>query len=177
MRENGGSLDFNFISLLNPTADENWVCRLHLLQFFLQKWYHSNHARCSNLFKLFMCTANLLNVTTFFCARIDLLFTIFICSHYRPWATIRLLHHFGFVMCVNSRLYCTHFSCHWHKIRKISRQLTQISKRQHDPWNVLILCIINVIIKYYGAGQYYYYFIITFTVLVIAGTTAIGLPI
>ena len=48
---------------------------------------------------------------------------------------------------------------------------------QHDPWNVLILCIINIIIKYYGAGQYYYYFIITFTVLVIAGTTAIGLPI
>ena len=52
-----------------------------------------------------------------FCARIDLLFTIFVCSRYRPWATIWLLHHFGFVMCVNSRLYCTHFSCHWRKIR------------------------------------------------------------
>ena len=25
MRENGGSLDFNFISLLNPVVDENWV--------------------------------------------------------------------------------------------------------------------------------------------------------
>ena len=33
-------------------------------------------------------------------------------------------------MCVNSRLYCTHFSCHWHKIHNVSRQLTQISKRQ-----------------------------------------------
>ena len=44
-----------------------------------------------------------------FCAWIDLLFTIFVCSRYRLWATIRLLHHFGFVTCVNSRLYCTHF--------------------------------------------------------------------
>ena len=68
-----------------------------------------------------------------FCARIELLFTIFICSRYRPWATIRLLHHFGFVMCVNSRLYCTHFSCRWHKIH-VSCWLTQISKRQCDPW-------------------------------------------
>ena len=134
MRENGGSLDFNFISLLNPTVDENWICRLHLLQFFLQKWYHSNHARCSDLFKLFMWTANLLNVSICYhilCARIDLIFTIFICSRYRPWATIRLLHHFGFVMCVNSRLYCTHFSCHWRKIH-VLRRLTQISKRHRN---------------------------------------------
>ena len=36
MRENGGSLDFNFISLLNPAVDENWVCRHRLLQFFLE---------------------------------------------------------------------------------------------------------------------------------------------
>ena len=69
----------------------------------------------------------------FFCARIDLLFTIFVCSRYGPWAAIRLLHHFGFVMCINSRLYCTHFSCHWRKIRNVSCQLTQISKRQRDP--------------------------------------------
>ena len=26
VRENGGSLDFNFISLLNSAVDENWVC-------------------------------------------------------------------------------------------------------------------------------------------------------
>ena len=68
-----------------------------------------------------------------FCARINL-FTIFVCSRYIPWATIRLLHHFGFVMCVNSRLYSTHFSCYWRKIRNVSRRLTQISKRQRDPW-------------------------------------------
>ena len=68
-----------------------------------------------------------------FCAWMDLL-TIFICSRYRPWATIRLLHHFGFVMCINYRLYCTHFSCHWRKIGNVSRQLTQISERQLDPW-------------------------------------------
>ena len=64
----------------------------------------------------------------FVCARIDLLFTIFVCSHYRP-----LLHHFGFVMCVNFRLYCMHFSCHWRKIRNVSCRLTQISKRQPTP--------------------------------------------
>ena len=72
-----------------------------------------------------------------FCAWIHL-FTIFVCSRYRPWATIHLLHHFGFVMCVNSRLYCMHFLCHWCKICNVSHQLTQISKRQHDP---SILCI------------------------------------
>ena len=69
----------------------------------------------------------------FLCTRIDL-FAIFVCSCYRLWATIRLLHHFGFVMWVNSRLYCMHFSCHWRKIRNVSCRLTQISKRQHDPW-------------------------------------------
>ena len=36
MRENGVSLDFNFISLLNPTVDQNWVYRHCLLQFFLE---------------------------------------------------------------------------------------------------------------------------------------------
>ena len=74
-----------------------------------------------------------------FCARIDL-FTIFVCSRYRPWATIMLLHNFGFVMCVNSRLYCTHFSCHWRKIRNDLRRLTQISKRQRDPWALVCTC-------------------------------------
>ena len=65
MRENGGSLDFNFISLLNPTVDENWVCRHRLLQFFL-KWCR---VRYSNLFRLFLWTAALLKVTTFFVHR------------------------------------------------------------------------------------------------------------
>ena len=72
-----------------------------------------------------------------FCACIDLLLTIFICSRYRPWATIRLLHHFGFVMCVNSRLYCPHFSCYWRKIHNVLRQLMQISKKAARPLNVL----------------------------------------
>ena len=68
-----------------------------------------------------------------FCARIDLLFTISVCSRYGPGATIRLLHDLDFVMCINSRLYCTHFSCHRHKICNVSRRLMQISKKQHDP--------------------------------------------
>ena len=71
-----------------------------------------------------------------FCAWIDI-FTIFVCSHYRPWATVRLLHHFGFVMCINSRLYWTHFMCQWRKIGNVLRQLTQISERQHDSWFLL----------------------------------------
>ena len=38
VRENGGSLDFNFISLLNSTVDKNWVCQHHFLQFIFGKW-------------------------------------------------------------------------------------------------------------------------------------------
>ena len=36
MKENGGSLDFNFILLLNPAVDENLVYRHRLLQVFLE---------------------------------------------------------------------------------------------------------------------------------------------
>ena len=35
MRENGGSLDFNSISLANPAVDENWVCQHGRLQQFI----------------------------------------------------------------------------------------------------------------------------------------------
>ena len=127
MRENGGSLDFNFISLLNPAVDENWVCWHCLLQFI-----------CKNDAVYDVRTIQTFSVngkfaeSYIFCAWIDL-FTIFVCSRYRLWATIRLLHHFGFVTCINSRLYCTHFSYHWRKIHNVSRQLMQISKRQRDP--------------------------------------------
>ena len=122
MRENGSSLDFNFISLLNPAVDENWGCRHRLLCMMFRS------------IQTFSVNSKFTERYHIFCARIDLLFTIFVCSHYRPWATIWLLHHFGFVMCINSRLYCTYFSCHWRKIRNVSRRLTQISKRQRDPW-------------------------------------------
>jgi len=72
------------------------------------------------MFPLFLCMNNL--------------FIIFICSLYSLWATIRLLHHhFGFVMCVNFRLCCTHFSCHWRRIRNVSWCLMHISKRQCNP--------------------------------------------
>ena len=47
-------------------------------------------------------------------------------------------------MCVNSRLYCTHFSWHWRKICNVSHQLTQISKRQLDPCERYV-CIVTVV--------------------------------
>ena len=49
-RQNGSSLDFNFISLLNPAVDENWVYRHRLLQFFLENDAVYDVPICSNLF-------------------------------------------------------------------------------------------------------------------------------
>ena len=93
VRENGGSLDSNFISLLNSAIDENWVCRHRLLQFIFRKWCR---VWCSNLCKLFV-NGKFTTRSHILCARTDLLLIIFICSLYSPWATIRLLHHFDFV--------------------------------------------------------------------------------
>ena len=127
VRKNGGSFDFNFISLLNSAVDENWVCCHWLLQFILRKW-------CSEICRLFVNGKFTKRFHFFVCARIDL-FIIFIFSLYSPWATIRLLHHqFWLCTCVKFRLCCMHFSCHRCKICNVLRQLTQISKRQRDPW-------------------------------------------
>ena len=52
IRENVDSLDFNFISLLNPAVDdENWVCGHRLLRLILRKWCRTG---CSDPFKLFV---------------------------------------------------------------------------------------------------------------------------
>ena len=111
--ENDSSLDFNFLVTLNCTVDKNLVCRHRLLQFIFEKW---RHVRGSDLCKLFV-NGKFTKRFHFFGAWIDL-FIIFVCSHYSLWATIRLLHHqFWLCMCVNFRLYCTHFSCHQRKIR------------------------------------------------------------
>ena len=149
MRENGDSLDFN--SLLNPARRERGLptssaavlpLKMMPCTMFRSVQTFSVNGKFTERYHIFVC------------ARIDLLLTIFVCSryraaprackflrgialyksyYYRPWATIRLLHHFGFVMCVNSMLYRTHFSCHWRKIRNFSHRLTHISKRQRDP--------------------------------------------
>ena len=50
MRENGDSLNFNFISLLNPAVDENWVYQHRLLQFFLENDAVYNVPIYSNFF-------------------------------------------------------------------------------------------------------------------------------
>ena len=114
MRENGSSLNFN--SLLNPAEDEDWVCQHRLMQFFLEKIMRWTMFRSIQTFSVNGIFTERYHI---FCAWTDLLFTIFVSSRYRPWAPIRLLHHYGFVMFVNSRACCTHFSCHCRKIRKI----------------------------------------------------------
>ena len=146
MRENGSSLDFNFISLLNPVVDKNWVCRHCLLQFFLEKLCR---VQCSDLFKLFSVHGKFTERYHTFCAWTDLLLTIFVCSSYRLWATDRLPHHFGFVMCVNSRLNCTHFLCHWHKIRIVLHQLAQISKRLCNSWSKTVMNIYRQVLGHH----------------------------
>ena len=102
VRENGGSLDFNFISLLNSAVDENWVCQHHLLQFIFGKLCH---VRCSELCKLFV-NGKFTKRFHFLCAQIDLLFIIFVCSLYSLWATVRLLHHFGFYVLILGYAVC-----------------------------------------------------------------------
>ena len=130
IRENDGSLDFNFILLLNPAVDENWVCRHHLLQFILEKCCC---IRCSDLFKHFV-NSKFTKRFHFFGAQIDL-FIIFVCSFYRQWATIRFFHHFGF-MCMLILGYAVHifsatdakyvmFCIGWCKSLKGSRILNQ----------------------------------------------------
>ena len=89
VRENGGSQDFNFIYLITKSHVRR---ELALLQFILWK---QCCVRCSDLFKLFV-NGKFTKRFHFLGARIDL-FIIFVCSLYSLWATVRLLHHFGFV--------------------------------------------------------------------------------
>ena len=91
MRENGGSLDFNFISLPKPAVDKNWVCRHRLL--ISGKWCR---VRCSELFKLFMNgMAYLLNVSTFSC-------TDRISFYYFRLLTLWIVSSINFALCTNS---------------------------------------------------------------------------
>jgi len=124
--------------ILNCTVDENWVCRHRLLQFIFQKWCC---VQCSDLCRLFLWMANFLNVSSVcvcvcmcvcMCMKllIELLFII-LSAHF----IAHELQSFWLCMCVNFSLFCTHFSCHWHKIRNVSCHMTQISKRWRDPWS------------------------------------------
>ena len=105
VRENGGSLDFNFISLPNPAVDENWVCWHHLKQFIPGKWCH---IQWFDLFKLFVNGILPEHFHFFLCV-----YGYTFCLFYRSSATFKLLHHFGFVC---SRWCCTHFSYQWCRI-------------------------------------------------------------
>ena len=87
-----------------------------------------------------------------FCARID--FLLFLSAHIIDRELQSGYYHFGFVICVNSRLYCMHFSCHWRKICNVSRRWTQISKRQHDPCPFdLFSSLICNLLAYNSFGQ------------------------
>ena len=143
MRENGGSLNLNFILLLTKSCGR-WDLGLPTSSAAVLPLKMMPCMMFQSI-QTFSVIGKFTECYHSFCAQIDLLFTIFVCSHYRPWATIRLLHHFGFVMCVNSRLYCMHFSCHWRKIRNVLSRLTQISKTfkwQCDPCMLLIIIIV-----------------------------------
>ena len=72
-RENGGSLDFNFILLPSPAVDENWGLPTYLL--------HSLSSGSDAMYNWnFLSTANSLTVSTYVCAQWDFLLTSFVCS-------------------------------------------------------------------------------------------------
>ena len=70
MRENGDSLDFNFISLPNPTVDKNWVCR-HRLLIVTHTMFRSIHT---------LYEQHIYWMFPLFCVWVDFCFTIFVCS-------------------------------------------------------------------------------------------------
>ena len=73
-----------------------------------------------------------------FCARIDLLFIIFICSLYSLWATIRLLHHFGFVCVLILGYHVNIFRAI--DTKYVSCRLAQFSKRQRSQPLIKNVC-------------------------------------
>ena len=98
------------------------------------------------IYSNFFCERQIYWTLPHFCARIDLLFYYFSSAGIIDRQLQSGYYHFGFVMCVNSRLYCTHFSCHWRKIRNVSGRLTQISERQRDPcFNFSYYLLLNAI--------------------------------
>ena len=88
-------LDFNFISLSTQFRGR-WELGLptsssvvHLRKMMLRTMFRSMQTFCERQISY--------TFTLCVCSRIGLLFIIFICSFYSPWATIGLLHHFGIV--------------------------------------------------------------------------------
>ena len=136
MRENGCSLDFNFISLSNPAVDKNWVCQHHLQQFIFGKWCHImlyDVSLCSNFLRM----AYLLNVSTFVVVAQIESYTFFLLFSSAHFTDHQLHFSYSIILALCVLLCCMHFSYHWHKIGNVSRQLTQIYKtvklKQQDP--------------------------------------------
>ena len=135
MRENGGSLNFNFVSLLNSAVDENWVCRHVCCSSSLENDAMYDVPSCAN----FLWTADFWGH--------KYTFLLFSSAHFiahELQSSYSIHHQFWLCRCVNFRLCCTHFSCHRHKMCNVSRWLTQISRRQCDPCK--LICV-NVTCK------------------------------
>ena len=141
MKENGSSLNFNFISLPNPTVDENRVCWHCLQQFIFGKWCH---VQCFNLFNFF-CERNIywtfpLCVCVCVCVQGQTFFLLFSSAHF-----INCQLHSSYSIILAS---CAlGFAYHWRRIRNILQWLTQTSKRQCDPCSVFFTTSVLLILS------------------------------
>ena len=116
-----------------------WCCVrcFDLVKLFVRHSYlkekEALHKNNVLIYLNFLWTANLLNIFTFLrvCAQIDfcLLFSSarFIDRELHSSCSIIF-----YLLC------CTYFSYHWRKIGNVSCCLTQISKRQRNPWIIII---------------------------------------
>ena len=130
---------FQLILLPNPAVDENWVYWHRLLQFILEMM------QCVMFWPIYsLWMENLLNISTFLCAQIDFLFTIFICSLYGLWAPS-----FWLCLCATSRLCCMHFLSQWRKSlkgsmtldnRKMLKKLSVVTKDWNDTEVSTYIC-------------------------------------
>ena len=132
-RENGSSLNFNFILLPSPVVDVNWGLPA----------YYLLHSLSSENDAMSDCDFQIIEHLHFFpcvCVRARthiLSFNLFCLLTFKLWVPQQSSYSIIFsCLFTNSRLCCTYFSYHWRKIRNVSCQLMQITKGQHDPWGL-----------------------------------------
>ena len=118
MRENGGSLNFNFISIPNPAVAENWVCWHRLQQLIFGKWCC---VHCFDLFKLF--SKSHIYVSTLCVCKERLFLILFSSTHqlHSGYCIILALCALGFAVCIfqTTDAKCVIFCVGWHKSLKL----------------------------------------------------------